>query len=105
MRKLSLVFLGLFVSGCEQSVPPLDLKCVRGDQEITFRSDSETNTIIGSDGTSTNFYEDNFMEVVFVNFDDWGKPTRVLNFYPTDPGVEIIEDGVSQSWMCSYLDT
>ena len=67
MRKLSFVILGLFVSGCEQSVPSLDLRCVRNNQEITFRSDSETNSIIGSDGTSTeDIYDDMYPHLLKI---------------------------------------
>ena len=96
----------LFVSiGCDNgSIPHLKLICKVGENEVRYETDKNTNSLIGDDGTSTMFYKDNFFEIVFINFEQSGKPIRIVNYYPNDPGIEIIENGISTSCMCKHND-
>ena len=100
ISQLSLVLVALLIAGCDSTIPNLDMQCSRENQSIAFKTDMEANALIGSDGSSTAFYDDNLVEIVFANFDEEGRPTRIVNFYPSDPGVEIIENNVSKSWLC-----
>ena len=94
----------LFVSvGCNMnSIPSLKLTCKVGEKEVKFETNINTNSLNGDDGTSTMFYQDNLFEIVFINFDESGRPIRIINYYPTDPGIEIIENGISTTCMCEH---
>ena len=70
---------------------------------MKFETDISTSSLIGTDGTSTKFYKDDFFELVFINFDGSGNPERIINYYPNDPGIEIIENNVSSSWRCKHV--
>ena len=107
MKKYLLLLLFiplLFVSvGCSSSsIPNLKLICKVGENEVRYETNINTNSLNGDDGTSTIFYKDDFFEIVFINFDESGKPIRIVNYYPTDPGIEIIENGISTTCMCEH---
>ena len=104
MKKHFLLSFMLTVAACDSGVPNLKLNCARDGSEVLFTTDVNTNSIIGSDGTSTKFYQDNFVEIVFANFDESGSLIRVVNYYPADPGIEIIEDGGSTTWTCEHAN-
>ena len=104
MKNYFIIFFTIIITSCGSSTPNLKLLCEKGESKILFETDKNTNSLLGDDGTSTKFYENNFVEIVFVNFDGSGNPKRVVNYYPTDPGIEIIEEGKYTSWMCEHVN-
>jgi len=104
MKNLFLTLFVVIITSCGNNIPDLKLLCEKGESNVLFETDENTSSLLGDDGTSTKFYEDNFVEIVFVNFDESGNPKRVVNYYPTDPGIEIIEEGNSTTWTCENVD-
>ena len=104
MKRYLILIFTFIITGCGGGLPDLKLLCERGESKVLFETDRDTDSLRGDDGTSTKFYQDNFFEVVFVNFDESGNPIRVVNYYPTDPGLEIIEEDDSKSWMCEHVN-
>ena len=105
MKRYFILIFTFIITGCGGGVPHLKLLCESPKEgKVLFETDRNTNSLIGDDGTSTKFYQDNLVEVVFVNFDESGNPTRVVNYYPTDPGLEIIEGDDNTGWMCEHVN-
>jgi len=90
----------ILVSGCGDGSPNFKLLCNSGESEVTFETDAASNSLIGDDGTMTKFYQSDLFEIVFINFDESRNPIRIVKYYPTDTGIEVIENNVSTSWKC-----
>ena len=88
-----------------QRIPEIELHCKKygddDDEVVIFRSDYESNSLIGSDGSSTTFYRNDFFIVYFINFDQSGNVIRYMELVVVDPGFMIEENGVTQSWGCT----
>jgi len=54
------------MTGCTESARPIDLICTNENIETKFQTDSVSNSLIGSDGSKTDFYSDNFFEGVLT---------------------------------------
>ncbi len=68
--------------------------------EITFKANKEANTLEGSDGSSTKFHSTDGVDHAFVNFDDSGSVTRLINIYPVDMQIRIEENGNIKRLSC-----
>ena len=90
----------ILVSGCGNGTPNFKLLCNSGESEVTFETVAASNSLIGDDGTTTKFYQSDLFEIVFINFDESSNPIRIVKYYPTDTGIEVIENNVSTSWRC-----
>ena len=80
MKRYFVLFFTFIISGCGDGVLDLKLLCESPKGKVLFETDRDTNSLIGDDGTSTKFYQDNLVEAVFINFDESGNPTRVVNY-------------------------
>ncbi len=68
--------------------------------EIIFKANKETNTLDGSDGSSTKFYSTDGVDHAFVNFYESGSVERVVNIYPVDMEMRIEENGNIRRLSC-----
>ena len=102
MNRVKFLLLPLLIAGCTEDIPSIDIICTNGNIETTFRTERNSNSLVGSDGSKTAFYADNLFEVVFVNLNHDGKSERVVKYYGSDPGLEIIENGSSETWICKH---